>query len=242
MAKSQTSENQGCSKTIMAVSAHHDDNELIGGTLARHKEAGWRVISVVMTDGMYIAGKVAQEHAKIRENESLEAAKILDMECAFLKLSEGNLQSDSNTQILLLEQIRKFAPQIVVTHPPRDYHSDHMNSSRCTLEAVLKASSPCVQTEHPPCPTPKLYYCDAWFVPFSPDEYVDITKFIDFKRDMLRCHKSQLAPCGPAEDNMLDMAILQSRVRGIEAGVGYAEAFQLVPNLGSLRLCNLLGQ
>ena len=105
MAKSQTSENQGCSKTIMAVSAHHDDNELIAGTLARHKEVGWRIVSVVMTDGMYIAGKVAQEHAKIRENESIKAAEMLDMECVFLSLSECNLQSDSDTQILLLEQI-----------------------------------------------------------------------------------------------------------------------------------------
>ena len=230
------------SKTIMAIGAHHDDNELSAGTLALHKEAGWRVISVVMADGLSIAGKVAQEHATIRDNESLEAAKMLGMECVFVKLSEGNLQSDSDTQVLLLEQIRKYAPQIVVTHPPCDYHSDHMNTSRCTLEAVLRAFNACVQTEHPPCFTPKLYYSDAWFVPFLPDEYVDITKFIDLKRDMLGCHKSQLAPCGPAEDDLLDMAVLQSRVRGVEAGVRYAEAFQLVPNLGSVRLCNLLGQ
>ena len=241
MAKSQTSENQGFRKTIMAVGAHHDDNELIAGTLALHKEAGWRVISVVMINGLYIADKAAPEHAKIRENESLEAAKILDMECVFLKLPEGNLDPGSDTQMLLLEQIRKYAPQIVITHPPRDYHNDHMNTSRCTFEAVLKSWNPCVQTKHPPCPKPKLYYCDGWFVPFTPDEYVDISKFVELKRDMLGCHKSQLTPCDPAEDNMLDMAILRNRVRGVEAGVRYAEAFQLVPNLGSVRLCNLLG-
>ena len=242
MAKSQASEKQGCSKTIMAVGAHHDDNELIAGTLALHKEAGWRVISVVMTEGVYIAGKVAPEHAKIRSNESLEAAKILEMECVFLNLAEGILQSDFDSQMLLSEQIRKYAPQIVITHPPRDYHSDHINTSRCTLEAVLMSSSPCVQTEHPPCPSPKLYYCDAWLVSFLPDEYVDITTSIDLKRDMLGCHKSQLGPCEPAGDNLLDMAVLKSRVRGVEAGVHYAEAFQLVPNLGSVRLRNLLGQ
>jgi LmbE family N-acetylglucosaminyl deacetylase len=195
-----------------------------------------------MTEGVYIAGKVAPEHAKIRANESLEAAKILEMECVFLNLAEGILQSDFDSQMLLSEQIRKYAPQIVITHPPRDYHSDHINTSRCTLEAVLMSWSPCVQTEHPPCPRPKLYYCDAWLVSFLPDEYVDITTSIDLKRDMLGCHKSQLAPCEPAEDNLLDMAVLQSRVRGVEAGVRYAEAFQLVPNLGSVRLRNLLGQ
>ena len=70
--------------TIMAVGAHHDDNELVAGTLALHKRAGWRVVSVVMSDGMYIAGKAAKEHITIRDKESLRAAELLGAECVFL--------------------------------------------------------------------------------------------------------------------------------------------------------------
>ncbi len=87
----------------------------------------------------------------------------------------------------------------------------------------------------------KLYHCDAWFLPFEPDEYVDISEVIDIKLEALGCHESQLSNCGRSEGDMVDMARQQSSNRGIEAGVKYAEAFRLVPNLGSVRLNGMLG-
>ena len=225
--------------TIMAVGAHHDDNELVAGTLSLHKKAGWRVVSVVMSDGMYVAGKAAKEHIAIREKESLKAAELLGAECVFLHLHEGNIQANEETHLTLMREIRKYAPDIVIAHPSHDYHLDHMNTGRCTLEAVHLSWNPCVQAELPVCTMPKLYYCDAWFVPFEADEYVDISEFIDLKLDMLRCHESQIEQV--SGESLIEQARLQSRNRGFEAGVAYAEAFRLVPNLGSVRLSPLLG-
>lgn len=225
--------------TIMAVGAHHDDNELVAGTLALHKKAGWRVVSVVMCDGMYVAGKAAKEHIAIRDKESLKAAELLGAECVFLHLHEGNIQANEETHLTLMREIRKYAPDIVIAHPSHDYHLDHMNTGRCTLEAVHLSWNPCVQAELPVCTMPKLYYCDAWFVPFEADEYVDISEFIDLKLDMLRCHESQIEQV--SGESLIEQARLQSRNRGFEAGVAYAEAFRLVPNLGSVRLSPLLG-
>ena len=225
--------------TIMAVGAHHDDNELVAGTLALHKKAGWRVVSVVMCDGMYVAGKAAKEHIAIRDKESLKAAELLGAECVFLHLHEGNIQVNEETCLALMREIRKYTPHIVITHPSHDYHLDHMNTSRCTFEAVHLSWNPCVQTQLPVCTMPKLYYCDAWFVPFEADEYVDISEFIDLKLDMLRCHESQIDQV--SGEDLIEQARLQSRNRGIEAGVAYAEAFRLMPNLGSVRLTPLLG-
>ena len=225
--------------TIMAVGAHHDDNELVAGTLALHKKGGWRVILVVMSDGMYIAGKAAKEHVAIRDKESLGAAELLGAECVFLHFDEGHLQANDEIRISLMKQIRKYAPQIVITHPDHDYHLDHMNTSRCTLEAVHLSWNPCVEPQLPACAMPKLYYCDAWFVPFEADEYVDISEFIDLKLDMLGCHESQVDQV--SGESMIEQARIQSRNRGLEAGVAYAEAFRLVPNLGSVRLSQFLG-
>ena len=225
--------------TIMAVGAHHDDNELVAGTLALHKKAGWRVVSVVMSDGMYVAGKAAKEHIAIRDKESLRAAELLGAQSVFLHLHEGYIQPNDETRISLMKQIRKYAPQIVITHPPHDYHLDHMNTSRCTLEAVHLSWNPCVEVSLPVCAAPKLYYSDAWFVPFEADEYVDISEFIDLKLDMLRCHESQIDQV--SGEDLIEQARLQSRNRGIEAGVAYAEAFRLVPNLSSVRLSQFLG-
>jgi N-acetylglucosamine malate deacetylase 1 len=228
-------------RTIMAVGAHHDDNELVAGTLARHREAGWRVVSVVMTNGVYIAGKVSESHVAIRENESREAAKLLGSVCVFLRFPEGNFQPTDESKLALVREIRKYKPSIILTHPPRDYHLDHMNTSRCVYEAAMMAWNPCVLQDLPTCPNPKLYYSDAWFVPFDPDEYVDITKYIDLKVQMLCCHKSQLSTAGMCEGDMVDHARQQSRIRGIQAGVKYAESFRLMTNMGSVRLSPLLG-
>ena len=218
---------------ILAFGAHHDDNELVSGTLAKHKKAGWRVISVVMTDGRYIDGKASDENVAIRDVESRTAAELLGMEPVFLRFREGNIEFVADTVRTIVEVIRKYMPRVVITHPPTDYHLDHMNTSRSVCDAVFRSGSTVFDCDVPPCRRPKLYFADAWFVPFAPDTYVDITDFSDLKLDMLRCHKSQcIPPEGSPEDNILDMVRLRSRKRGIEAGVRYAEAFRLFPQLG----------
>ena len=68
---------------------------------------------------------------------------------------------------------------------------------------------------------------------------MDISEVIDLKLDMLRCHKSQIGQS--SGEDMVEQARIQSRTRGLVAGVAYAEAFRLVPNLGSVRLSSLLG-
>jgi LmbE family N-acetylglucosaminyl deacetylase len=225
----------------MAVGAHHDDNELVAGTLARHKQAGWRVISVVMTDGRAVAGKISDENIAVRDNESLAAAALLGMEPVFLRLREGNLTAADETVQVLVRILRKYQPDVVITHPPKDYHLDHMNTSQAVSDAVLRCGSICFDSDLPPCPAPILYYSAAWLVSFEPDEYVDISDFIDLKLDALRCHKSQIPEDWKEEDTMLGQARRQCRMRGSESGVKYAEAFRRVPQVGNMRMSELLG-
>jgi len=227
-------------KVIMAVGAHHDDNELVAGTLARHKADGWKLISVVMTNGVWINGKASPEHTPIREAESLAAAKLLDMETEFLRFPEGHFRADQEATLALTRVIRKHAPDIIITHPPHDYHFDHISTSRCVLDATYISGNICVLPEIPGCRRPALYYSDAWFVPFEPDEYVDIGDLIELKLNMLRCHKSQTPGDPEQTGGMIDLARQQSRTRGIESGVRYAEAFRFVPFLGKVRLSRLL--
>ena len=69
---------------------------------------------------------------------------------------------------------------------------------------------------------------------------MDVTELIELKLNMLRCHKSQIPEDWDEEDTMVGQARLQSRTRGLEAGVKYAEAFRLVPQLAHARLSDLL--
>ena len=226
-------------KTIMAVGAHHDDNELVAGTLALHKQAGWRVVSVVMTNGVWIKGACSAEHIPIREAESRAAAGMLGMETEFLRFPEGAFRSNLESSLALLRVVRQYAPDIVIAHDPHDYHLDHMETAKCAYEVGFMTWNPGLLAEVPPCHSHRLYYADTWFVPFQPDEYVDITATLDLKLAMMRCHRSQL-PDEPTEGDMMDLTERQSRTRGIESGVRFAEAFRFVPRLASVRLSELL--
>jgi LmbE family N-acetylglucosaminyl deacetylase len=225
----------------MAVGAHHDDNDFIAGTLMRHRQAGWRVVSVVMTDGTYGASGASADNIPIREGESLAAAKLLGAECVFLHFTEGNFWPTEASRMALLRAIRRHAPDVLITHPQHDCHPDHMNTSLCVRQTLGAVWNPCVEPELPPCGSPKLYYCDAWFVPFEPDQYVDVSDLVDLKTRALQCHKTQLPADAADPHGMIEMGKARNRMRGIEAGVEYAEAFRLVPNLGSVRLTKVLG-
>lgn len=226
--------------TIMAIGAHHDDNELVAGTLLHHKQAGWRVVSVVLTNGTMIGGRPSPDHGAIRERESLAAAAMLGMESEFLRFPECDFDVTPATRGALLQVLRKHAPAIVVTHAPTDYHRDHIMASRLTADALFQVAAAAIRTTAPPCPRPRLYYADTWFTPFTPDTYVDVTEHMALKLDMLRCHTSQLPADGPRQGDMLDLARTQSRARGIEAGCDYAEGFAFVRALGSVRMQTLL--
>ncbi len=232
--------NANATKTLMLVGAHHDDNEgLSGGTIARHKEAGWRVVSVVMTNGRWIRGTYSDEHIEIRNQESREAAELLGMETVFMRFRESGFRPTEGACDALVEQIVKYQPQVIVTHPPLDYHFDHMNTSRCVLDASYLCPG-AYAAAGLSSPWPRLYYCEAWFVPFEPDVYVDVTDYFHLKEQARACHKSQLEPEGPSEGDAIDFARARARCRGIESGFKYAEAFRFVPKLTQVRTAELL--
>ena len=216
--------------TIMFVGAHHDDNELIAGTMARHREAGWRIVSVVMTNGRYTAARVSDENIERRNNESRDAAKLLGAQTVFLGFAEAGFRNTPESCDSLVQTMRDHQPRIIVTHPPLDYHFDHMQTSRCVLDASYLYS----------VGSAVLYYCDAWFVPFQPDVYVDVGEYVELKKRALACHKSQL-PAGPEDEgSMVAMDMVRCRYRGIEAGCRYAEAFRRDNKLQNVRKATLL--
>ena len=230
-------------KTIMIIGAHHDDNETIaGGTAEIHIQAGWKVISVVVTNGKFINGQVSDNNIKKREQESLDASAKIGWDCVFLHFQDGQVDSCKNdVYMAVLETMRKHQPGIVITHPSEDYHLDHMATSECVSKAVIQSWNPTVKTKYQVCHVPLLYHGDAWFVPFSPDEYVDISDVMKSKLDLLRCHSSQLDTTDPQNGGMIEQCRLQNSNRGMEAGTRFAEAFRLVPHLSKVRLNGLLG-
>ena len=88
--------------------------------------------------------------------------------------------------------------------------------------------------------TRRLYCCDAVFVPFELDVYVDASDYVDLKAQAQACHKSQFPSEGRRDGDIIDLAKTRARFRGFQCGDKYAEAFRFVPELVQARMAELL--
>jgi len=215
---------------ILAIGAHPDDVEILcAGTLAKFHKNGDEIFICHVCDGNK-GSKIysSEELAKIRRNEAINSAKLINATSIWAGISDGEVTLDLSSRIKIIDVIRQSKPDLVITHSPNDYHSDHINTSRLVFEAVYLADLVLWKTNYPSTEKlPYLYYMDTLAgVNFVPDEYVDITDTIDIKIDMMMQMKSQLGwlkdmhNCDAAE-----FIKTVARFRGFQAGVQYAEAF-----------------
>jgi len=215
---------------ILAIGAHPDDVEILcAGTLAKFHKNGDEIFICHVCDGNK-GSKIysSEELAKIRRNEAINSAKLINATSIWAGISDGEVTLDLSSRIKIIDVIRQAKPDLVITHSPNDYHSDHINTSRLVFEAVYLADLVLWKTNYPSTEKlPYLYYMDTLAgVNFVPDEYVDITDTIDIKIDMMMQMKSQLGwlkdmhNCDAAE-----FIKTVARFRGFQAGVQYAEAF-----------------
>ena len=108
-----------------------------------------------------------------------------------------------------------FRPDVILTHWPFDTHQAHRNTALSTVAAGRYFTS--ILMYEPMMPSGRSY------VGFRPQIYVDISASIDQKLESLRAHASQFRKYGTA---WVEAVEARSRLRGFEAGVDHAEAFE----------------
>ncbi len=195
---------QAENKRVAAVGAHPDDVEFMcSGTLKLLKEKGYDIYIGVLANGDCGSMLESQESiTKIRREEALEAAGLLDAE--FYPFGEFDLKIEFNnrTQMKVSEYIRMVDPLIVFTHPHEDYMVDHEITSRLVRTACFTGPIPNYSTYSvlPQSRTSHIPYLYYWSPLEGRDMYgdfveqrvhINITDVIDFKAEMLACHKSQ---------------------------------------------------
>jgi LmbE family N-acetylglucosaminyl deacetylase len=134
---------------ILVITPHADDAEFgVAGTVVHWVREGKVVVYVVCTNGDKGTDDIKmkpEKLAKIRENEQLEAAKILGVkEVRFLGHPDQTLEDTPEFRKEIVKLIRLYRPEIVVTADPyRRYvwHRDHRIVGQVTLDA-RKDSSP----------------------------------------------------------------------------------------------------
>jgi len=217
---------------VLAVMAHPDDAELLcAGTLARAKADGAAVGICVMCRGEKgTATPGAADLGSIRREEAEAAAGILGAELFWNDAPDGELFDSYPARLKLVEMFRRFRPTLVIAHSATDYHPDHRATGALAEAASwFAASAGHVTGEIAPLDTsPSLWWADTInMAGFEPHFFVDVSAEVDTKKRMLSCHRSQLER-GNDRDfaPIMKLMLRQNALRGSQAGVLAAEAFQ----------------
>ena len=233
---------QGDPGRALVVMSHPDDAEiLVGGTLLRLAEGGWATGIVTMTSGDCgsTAERTNEEIAAIRHAEAERAAASIGAWYAWAGVSDVAVFANAASVRAVVELVRRFDPDVVITHAPVDYMLDHEETVRIARAAVFAAAAPLYRTHHdnPAAPargTAALYYADPVEgvdhagVRVTPDFYVDIADRVEAKRALLAHHESQREwlRAHHGIDEYLDRMTEWSAAYGRECGVAHAEGFR----------------
>ncbi len=222
------------------VIAPHPDDEVIGcgGLIARAKREGGKVFVLYFTVG------AAKDFS--RKGSSTAGERILEMHrvARFLKIDgyrlvfpgdDYHLRLDAIPQREIINEIEQgkkislesIRPTILLTCDPNDYNQDHRAASLATITAARP-----VPNTFKSLPRIVLTYehsVGTWTtnaVPSAPNLYVGLSpRDLAAKLAALRLYRSQLKhPRGPFSPHAV--ATL-AKLRGLQAGLDYAEAFSL---------------
>jgi len=209
---------------VLAVGAHPDDLEILcSGTLARFAQAGHYV-------AMAHACRCYKGHGEI-------PAGVVGAEAWALGFLDCELYPDNAAARPFVDLIRRTRPDLIITHHPDDYHSDHRAVSKLVVDASFSAGLTYYVTELPAVDvTPSVYFMDTLAgIDFAPQEYVDITSTLEIKLAAMRSHVSQVTWIRDHHaSDIEDLIRTVAHFRGLQCGVPYAEGFQRLRAWGRL--------
>ncbi len=184
-------------KKLMLIGAHPDDCEsMAGGLAALCARAGWRVRFVSVTDGGSGHHEMKRPAlVRVRAVEAKRAAGRIGADAISLHEPDGGVYVTPSSTDKTIAAIRRFAPDVLVTHRDCDYHRDHRYTARLVLDASFMLQVPLV------CPNvralaavPVILYAADGFTEgpvFRPHLVLDTSSVQTLRTRMLLDHASQ---------------------------------------------------
>lgn len=162
-------------KVIMAIGGHVGDAELTcGGVLATASLRGSRIVTVAMTGGergnppdMTVA-----DYRRQKEQEAHTFAEMLGGEAVVFPYVDGELPESDEVKLQLCDVIRRYKPDVLLTHWKNSMHKDHMATHRIVIDAQFFAGLPSVERELPAYYAAGPYFAENWedaegYVPYT---------------------------------------------------------------------------
>ena len=233
---------------VIAIGAHPDDVELsAAGTLLKHRAMGYSTGIIDLTQGE-LGSRGSKE---IRKEEAEAAAKILGLtDRVNLKMADGFFEHSEENLRLLIEQIRRFKPSIVLVNAVSDRHPDHGKGSKLASEACFLAGLRRIETtwngEPQEAHRPQAVYHYIQDRYLKPDFVIDVTDFVEQKFDSIKAYKTQFwdpnssEPKTPISGEEF-FEFLRGRMAefGRNMGVRYAEGYTAERIIGVASLFEL---
>jgi bacillithiol biosynthesis deacetylase BshB1 len=216
---------------ILVMAAHPDDAELsCSGTILKHIAAGKKVGIVDFTRGEL----GTRGTPEIRLQESADATKILGLHAREnLGIRDGFFRNDEETQLKLIEIIRKYQPDIVLANALVDRHPDHGKGAQLAIDACFLSGLRQIKTGDLSAwrPAQVYHYIQDRYI--EPDFVVDISAHWDQKEAAIRAFKSQFFDPSSVEPasyisspDFLNFIQARAMEMGHKIGVKYGEGFQ----------------
>jgi N-acetylglucosamine malate deacetylase 1 len=168
-------------KRILVLAPHPDDETLgCGGTIARYARMGKEVCVVIISKGEAVNIK-ADNIAALRKKEAYKASEILGISrLVLLDFPDAALNRHyDEVKESIRNEIRTYAPDIVFSPSPMDFHDDHIAVANITKTLMKEFNS----------------FDAAFYEIYSPIRYnriIDITDVIKIKEKAVLCYKYSL--------------------------------------------------
>lgn len=218
----------------LIFAAHPDDVELsIGGTVAKLTDKGLKVGVIDLTQGeMGTRGTVETRYA-----EAGEASKIMNLTLRDnMKLPDGKLRLNEDYVKVVVEQIRKYQPNIIMAPYFVDRHPDHEGAGKIVKEAFFTSGLQKFVTQLDGVKQdfyrPKKLYYYMQTYEFKPSFVVDISEYLETKMKAVRAYGTQFYDPNSTEPetlisskNFIQYLEARAKVFGLRIRKEYGEPF-----------------
>ncbi len=237
---------------LLAIAAHPDDVELAcAGTLLMARRAGKRIGIIDLTRGELSTRGTLETRAR----ETEEASKILGLDYRFnLEMSDGNIELKQENLSLLIREIRRTRPTILLAPSKYERHPDHEAASELAHRANFYAGLAKIETkddegnlQEPHRPLLMLHYMQAYS--FQPTVILDITPVFDERMRAIEAYSTQFGNKASnkaeretflSQEGFFEWMRSRASAYGLQIGVRYAEPFWSPEPLGTSDLFSLV--
>lgn len=229
---------------ILAIGVHPDDVELCcAGTVVNEIRNGKKVGVVDLTRGEL----GSRGTADTRLVEALHSAKILGLAVREnLMMRDGFFKNDETHQLQIIQVLRKYRPDIVLSNILEDRHPDHGRAGQLIHEACFLSGLVKIETFNEDG-TPQEKWRPRYVFQYMQDSYhepdfiIDISDSIETKIEAIKAFKTQFFVNDYTSEepqtyistpDFFESIIARSRMMGKRIGVKYGEAFLSVKKPG----------